>query len=100
MQLSKKKQKEAIWLQNGQRNKIDMYPKKTYKRPTGIWNNDHRHINRKYNEILLHTYKLLLSKRWVITSIDKVGEKETLVHYGEYKLVQPLQKEYGGSSKN
>ena len=69
------------WLKNGPRVWIDIFPKKTYRWPTGTWKDaQHHHSSGKCKskpqwDITSHLLEWLLSKRHEITSVGEDVEK-------------------------
>ena len=74
------------WLKNGRKNRIDIFPKRKCKRPTGSWKDAQHHWyagKRKSNpqwDITSHLSEWLLLKGTQITSVGGNWRKGTLVH--------------------
>ena len=87
---------KKIWLKNGQKNWIDIFPKRIYKWPMGIWKDAHKNRNahKNHHEMSPHTcQKAIIQKNMNKNCWQGYGEKGILLHcWWECKLVKPLWK--------
>ena len=110
LQLYSKKQKtkQKTDFKNGQRNWIDIFPKKTYRWPTGIWKSAwHYQASWKCKSkptwgITSHLLEKLSSRRQETTSTgEDVEKRKTLCTVaGNVNWCSHYEKQYGASSKN
>ena len=95
----KKKKKKPVWLKSGQRIWTDIFPKKTHRQPTGMWNITNQGNANQNKNVTSRLLEWLSSNRPEIASVGLSGEKKGCAPLVGVNQRSHRGKQCGGSSK-